>query len=111
MNKREHGHRERGLRRNRNREVPRMWFAGIDIGGDRHVVAVVDGNGKTLVRAISFSEDAGGYARLRELLGKPGEGLVDDGSDRPLLAQSVRVRGNAGFRCGSAESIAYPPLC
>jgi transposase len=48
----------------------------IDIGGDRHVVAVVDANGKTLVRAVSFSEDAGGYARLRELLGKPGEGLV-----------------------------------
>jgi transposase len=53
-----------------------MWFAGIDVGGDRHVVAVVDVNGKMLVRAIAFSEDARGYAQLRELLGKPGEGLV-----------------------------------
>jgi transposase len=57
MNKREHGHWQRGLRRNRNREVPRIWFAGIDIGEDRRVVAVVDANGKTLVTAISFSED------------------------------------------------------
>src|SRR5579872_4380046 len=76
MNKREHGHRQRGLRRNKNREEPRMWFAGIDVGGDRHVVAVVNEHGKTLVRATAFSEDAAGYAQLRELLGEPGKGLV-----------------------------------
>lgn len=53
-----------------------MWFAGIDVGGDRHVVAMVNEHGKTLVRATAFSEDAAGYAQLRELLGEPGKGLV-----------------------------------
>jgi transposase len=53
-----------------------MWFAGIDVGGDRHVVAVVDENGRTLVRATSFNEDAVGYAQLRALLDEPSAGLV-----------------------------------
>ena len=53
-----------------------MWFAGIDVGGDRHVVAVVDENGRTLLRATSFSEDAEGYAQLRARLGEPSAGLV-----------------------------------
>jgi hypothetical protein len=37
-----------------------MWFAGSDVGGDRHVVAVVDENGRTLLRATTFNEDAEG---------------------------------------------------
>ena len=53
-----------------------MWFARIAVGGARHAVAVVDEDGKRLVRATAFGEDAGGYAQLRALLGEPGEGLV-----------------------------------
>ncbi len=46
-----------------------MRFAGIDIASETHVVAVVDVEGKILVRATEFTEDAGGYAKLLELLG------------------------------------------
>jgi len=46
-----------------------MRFAGIDIGSETHVVAVVDGEGATVLKATSFSEDAEGYAKLLELLG------------------------------------------
>jgi transposase len=50
-----------------------MRFAGIDIASETHVVAVVDVEGKVLVKATEFVEDAGGYARLLELLGSPND--------------------------------------
>ncbi len=50
-----------------------MRFAGIDIASETHVVAVVDIEGKLLVKATEFTEDAAGYARLLELLGTPGD--------------------------------------
>ena len=50
-----------------------MRFAGIDIASETHVVAVVDVEGKVLVKATEFTEDAGGYARLLELLGSPAD--------------------------------------
>lgn len=53
-----------------------MRFAGIDIASETHVVAVVDEASKPLVEPTSFREDAAGYARLRELLGSPGEVLI-----------------------------------
>jgi transposase len=53
-----------------------MRFAGIDIGAERHVVAVVDDTGATVTRSTQFSEDAGGYARVLALLGEPKEVLV-----------------------------------
>ena len=46
-----------------------MRFAGIDIGSETHVVAVVDAEGATITKATSFAEDADGYARLFEVLG------------------------------------------
>lgn len=46
-----------------------MRFAGIDIGAERHVVAVVDEVGGELVKATPFGEEAAGYAKLLELLG------------------------------------------
>lgn len=52
-----------------------MRFIGIDIGAETHVVAVVDENGKVIVKATSFSEDAEGYAKLRKILGSPGDAL------------------------------------
>jgi len=53
-----------------------MRFAGIDIGGERHAVAVVNDNGALLVRSTLFGEEAVGYQRLRELLGDPDDCLV-----------------------------------
>jgi transposase len=53
-----------------------MRFAGIDIGGERHAVAVVNDDGALLVRSALFGEEAAGYQRLRELLGDPDDCLV-----------------------------------
>ena len=53
-----------------------MRFAGIDIGGECHAVAVVNDNGVLLVRSTLFGEEAVGYQRLRELLGDPNDCLV-----------------------------------
>jgi transposase len=53
-----------------------MRFAGIDIGGDRHAVAVVNDNGALLIKSTLFGEEAAGYQRLREVLGDPSDCLV-----------------------------------
>ena len=53
-----------------------MRFAGIDIGAERHVVAVVDEAGGELVKATSFGEEATGYGKLLELLGPPEHVLI-----------------------------------
>ncbi len=50
-----------------------MRVAGIDIGSEHHVLAVIDEAGKTVVRATRLSEDAAGYERLFALLGDPAE--------------------------------------
>jgi transposase len=52
-----------------------MRFAGIDIGSEKHFVAVVGRDGEVLVKATSFGEDAGGYAKLLEELG-PAQDVV-----------------------------------
>lgn len=52
-----------------------MRFAGIDIGSEKHVVAIVAESGEVLVKPASVGEDASGYERLRELLGAP-EGVL-----------------------------------
>ena len=46
-----------------------MRFVGIDIGGERHAVAVVNDDGALLVKSTLLGEEAVGYQRLRELLG------------------------------------------
>jgi transposase len=53
-----------------------MRFAGIDIGSERHMVAVLDEQGEVLCRSSPFGEDATGYERLFELLGSPDGCLV-----------------------------------
>jgi transposase len=52
-----------------------MRFAGIDVGGERHMVAMVGEEGEVLCRSSPFGEDASGYAHLFELLG-PSEGCL-----------------------------------
>jgi transposase len=75
MDKREHGHRSRGLpvlpseRRD-------MRFVGIDIGAERHVVGSVDERGTVLQRPTAFREDAEGYQQLLTMLGSPADTLV-----------------------------------
>jgi transposase len=44
-------------------------YAGIDIASQKHFVAVVDDAGAIVTKATSFGEDAGGYAKLFEVLG------------------------------------------
>ena len=53
-----------------------MRFAGIDIGGERHAVAVVNEGGAVLVKSTFFGEDAAGYERVRDRLGDPHDCVV-----------------------------------
>lgn len=53
-----------------------MRVIGLDIGAERHVVAIVDDQGAVLVKPTPITEDAAGYGRLRELLGDPAGSLV-----------------------------------
>ncbi len=53
-----------------------MRFAGIDIGGERHAVAVVNEGGAVLVKSTFFGEDAEGYERVKDLLDDPDDCLV-----------------------------------
>jgi transposase len=53
-----------------------MRIAGIDIGSEKHVVAVVSGDGSVLTKPTSVTEDHEGYARLKEVLGSPEDMLV-----------------------------------
>jgi transposase len=50
-----------------------MRYAGIDIGSERHAVAVVNDDGVLLVRSTLFGEDAAGYQQLRQLLSDPND--------------------------------------
>jgi len=71
--------REFRLRGSGNRVVEggrMMRFAGIDVGAERHMVAMVDEEGEVLCRSSPFGEDASGYAHLFELLGPPEGCLV-----------------------------------
>jgi transposase len=51
-------------------------YAGIDIGSQEHMVAVVDATGELLVKATAVGELKQGYERLAEVLGTPEDLLV-----------------------------------
>jgi transposase len=51
-------------------------FAGIDIGAEQHVIAVVDDTGATIMKPTTFAENAGGYERVQSVLGDPKDVLV-----------------------------------
>ena len=53
-----------------------MRFVGIDIGAERHWVAMVDEGGEVRLKSTSFGEDALGYTKLFELLGPPVDTIV-----------------------------------
>ena len=53
-----------------------MRFAGVDVGAESHVVAVVDEQGGVETAPIRCAEDAQGYEALLKRLGRPEEVLV-----------------------------------
>lgn len=53
-----------------------MRFIGIDIGSEKHVVAIIDESGKTLQKPMPFSEDASGYERLKVIIGEAADAFV-----------------------------------
>ena len=53
-----------------------MRFAGIDVGSERHTIAVVNEYGEPLHKSLSITEDAIGYRQLRDVLGDPTDCLV-----------------------------------
>ena len=53
-----------------------MKFVGIDVGSEKHFVAIVDETGKQLRKPTPFCEDASGYERLRSWLGEPADAFV-----------------------------------
>lgn len=69
MDKHGHEHRLRGSRKPPSRDKDIMRYVGIDIASERHFVAAVDEAGVTVVKSTGFGEDAGGYAKLAELIG------------------------------------------
>lgn len=53
-----------------------MRVIGMDIGAESHVVAVVDEDGRVIVKPTAVTEDALGYARLLALIGEATDTLV-----------------------------------
>lgn len=53
-----------------------MKFVGIDIGSEKHFVAVVGEEGEVITKATGFEETAEGYEKLIGLLGDPATVLV-----------------------------------
>lgn len=53
-----------------------MRYAGIDVGSQTHVIAIVGPDGDVMVKPTSFSENAAGYDKVLELLGPPHELIV-----------------------------------
>jgi len=53
-----------------------MQYVGIDIGSEKHCVAIVDDEGKVLRKPTTFTEDDEGYAKLLEMLGDSGLTMV-----------------------------------
>lgn len=53
-----------------------MRVIGVDIGAEAHVMAMVDEEGRTVIKPTSITEDAQGYARLLELVGDATDALI-----------------------------------
>jgi transposase len=53
-----------------------MRYVGIDIASETHTLAIVDEEGRILVKATSITEDASGYERLRSVIGATDDVLV-----------------------------------
>lgn len=76
IHKQEQGHRLRGFRGTARKAEGRVRYAGIDIGSQEHMVAVVDAEGGVLVKPTAVGEVREGYDRLTGVLGPPDDLLV-----------------------------------
>ena len=70
MDKQEREFRLRGAGNQANEGGGVMRFAGIDIGAERHMVAVLDEQGEVLCRSSAFGEDSSGYIRHSSCWGR-----------------------------------------
>src|SRR4029077_10394825 len=111
MDKREREFRLRGTGNRVKEGGGMMRFAGIDIGAERHMVAVLDEQGEVLCRSSPFGEDAPGYARLFELLGPSADCLVALEATGHYWRKSIRRTDREGLCGRSSEPIAYCSLC
>lgn len=87
-----------------------MRCVGIDIGAERHVVAIVREDGAVLTAATPFQEDAEGYGQLRAVMGGRRRRAGCDGGDRALLAKSLCVSRRGRLCRGAAQSAADPSV-
>lgn len=83
-----------------------MRFAGIDIASEVHVVAVVDGEGATVIKPTSFTEDSEGYRKLLELLGPPAECSVAMEATGHYWQNLFAALAAAGFRIALLNPLA-----
>jgi transposase len=74
-----------------------MRFVGIDIGAERHTVAVVDAEGAIVVAPTPFGEDAAGYAALVQLLGEAADTLIALEATGHYWQNLFAVLTSAGF--------------
>jgi transposase len=88
-----------------------MRFAGIDVGAERHMVAMVGEEGEVLCRSSPFGEDASGYAHLFELLGPPEGCLLALEATGHYWRSSIRRFVGKGLCSRGAESVAHAALC
>ena len=87
-----------------------MRFAGIDIGSERHVVALVDETGAALEKPVSFGEEAAGYRRLRELLGDLADCLVAMEATGHYWRNLFAFPRGGGLYNRPGQSATYPPV-
>jgi hypothetical protein len=86
-----------------------MRFVGIDIGGERHAMAVVKGEGAVLTRPTVFTEDAAGIGSCESSSGiqrtawSPWRRLG-------IIAQFARVSGERRLQDCYVESPPDPAL-
>ena len=72
MDKQEREFRLRGMANRVKEGGGMMRFAGIDIGGERHMVAVLDEQGEVLCRSSPFGEDCVGICTAVRVAGSIG---------------------------------------
>ena len=74
-----------------------MRFAGIDVGSQTHVLAIVDEAGQMLMRPTPFGEDEAGYAKVLGLLGSPSDVLVAMEATGHYAKNLIRFLAGQGF--------------
>lgn len=87
-----------------------MRFVGIDIGGERHAMAVVNEDSVVLTNPTFFTEDAAGYRKLRELLGDPDDYLIAMESTEHYWCNLFAFLVGEGFRIANSQPAADSPL-